>query len=156
MKRIKEGYILIPLIVAAVPLVSASSTMANTDWYQSLVQPAFAPPSFLFGIVWTILYILIAILMLLVWLRVKKKDRRVIAGLFCVNLFANAIWSPVFFIEHQLGLAVFIAAVIALTAWLLIHRLWLHERTAAWLLVPYALWTTFATVLAASLWFLNL
>ena len=147
---------MIPLIVAAVPLVGASSTMANTDWYQSLVQPAFAPPSFLFGIVWTVLYVMIAASMLLVWSRVKKKDRRVIAGLFGVNLFANAIWSPVFFIEHQLDLAVYVAVIIAVTAWLLIYQLWNIQRTAAWLLVPYALWTTFATVLAASLWFLNM
>ena len=143
------------MIVAAVPLVSAGSTMANSDWYQSLVQPSFAPPGFLFGIVWTALYILIAISMLLVWSRVKKKNRGMIAGLFGINLFANAIWSPVFFIEHQLDLALHLAAILALTTWLLIYELWSRERTAAWLLVPYALWTTFATVLATSIWLLN-
>ena len=147
---------LLPIAVAAVPMVGATRSVVDDGWYDSLVLPMTAPPGAVIGIVWSVLYVLIAISLVLAWRTVKKKRRGLVTALFTINLIANAAWSPIFFIEQSIGLAIHVAAIIALTAWLLVYELRGSSKTASWLLVPYALWTTFATYLSAHIWVLNL
>jgi benzodiazapine receptor len=118
-------------------------------WYASLVKPSFSPPNWIFGPVWTTLYILMGIAMYLVW---QKKGS---LKLFLVHLGFNAGWSIVFFGLRSIlgGMAVII------TLWGLIVYLtrafYRIDKRAAYLLTPYLIWVSFASVLNFSLLILN-
>ncbi len=77
---------------------------AIPTWYASLAKPSFSPPNWIFGPVWTLLYLLIGISMYLIWIRNKKGELK----LFMFHLILNAIWSPIFFGLKNLGLALFV------------------------------------------------
>jgi tryptophan-rich sensory protein len=125
-------------------------------WYAGLVKPSFNPPNWIFGPVWTTLYVLMGIAAFLVYEKGwKKREVRKALGVFAAQLVLNALWSIVFFGAHQiLG-----AAVLIVILWTLIAAsIWLFSRiskAAAYLLVPYILWVSFATVLNISLYVLN-
>ena len=121
-------------------------------WYAGLVKPSFNPPAWLFGPVWTVLYVLIAIAGWRVW----QRDR---SGwpmrLWWAQMALNFLWTPVFFGAHQLGLA-FVVILLMLAAILgFIATAWRLDRGAAWLFVPYAAWVAFASLLNGSIWMLN-
>lgn len=125
------------------------------DWYRSLAKPAWNPPSWLFGPVWTALYIMMAVAAWMVWRRGGWREQRGPLGLFLVQLALNAAWSPIFFGLRQPGLA--FAEILLL--WLAIASTGAAFRrvrpAAAWLLVPYLAWVSFAAVLNFTLWRLN-
>ncbi len=125
------------------------------DWYAALAKPSWNPPSWVFGPVWMLLYTLMAVAAWLVWQRGEGGARRLALGLYAVQLALNAAWTPLFFGLHLLG----VAFVEILLLWLAIaatiaafHRV---HRLAAWLLVPYLAWVSFAAVLNFTLWRLN-
>jgi benzodiazapine receptor len=125
-------------------------------WYAGLAKPAFNPPNWLFGPVWTLLYALMGLAAWLVYEKgVKSPDVKRALSVFAAQLILNALWSIVFFGAHMiLGAAVVIIllwAMILLTS-LLFRRI---SKPAAWLLVPYILWVSFASVLNVSLYLLN-
>ena len=125
-------------------------------WYAGLAKPSFNPPNWLFGPVWTILYALMGVAAWLVYEKgVKRPDVKKALSVFAAQLILNALWSIVFFGAHMiLGAAVVIVllgAMILLTI-LLFGKI---SKPAAWLLVPYILWVSFATVLNISLYVLN-
>jgi translocator protein len=125
-------------------------------WYAGLNQPWWTPPNWSFGVVWTVLYILMGIALWLLWERAPAGTARGSAiGLFFVQLALNAAWSPVFFSLHRPGAALVI--ILALVACLaaLIATAWRVQRTAAWLLVPYLAWVSYATTLNAGILALN-
>ncbi len=125
---------------------------APGDWYAGLVKPSFNPPNWIFGPVWTVLYVLIAIAGWRIW----QRDRHGTAmKLWWVQLVLNFLWSPVFFSLHQIGVA--LAIIIALLAAVLAFAAtaWGRDRVSAWLFVPYAAWVAFASLLNASVWMLN-
>ena len=122
-------------------------------WYTALAKPAWTPPGWLFGPVWTVLYVMIAISAWLVWQRQPRVSPAL--ALWVAQLALNGIWSWLFFGLERPGLAaidivVLLAAIIA-TA-LAFAR---ESRPAALLLVPYALWVSFATALNLAIWRLN-
>jgi benzodiazapine receptor len=128
---------------------------AIPTWYATLAKPSFNPPNWVFGPVWTALYILMAIAAWLVW-RVSGWQRaRTALYLFFLQLTLNSVWSFIFFGFHRIGLAllviVLLLAAIAVTAWAFRP----HSRLAAILLLPYWAWVAFATVLNTALWRLN-
>jgi len=120
--------------------------------YQSLDRPSWAPPSWLFGPVWTLLYAMIAVAGWLVWRRTGWTGA---LTPYATQLVLNALWTPIFFGFGRYGLA--LADIVVL--WFLIGAtIWLfrrESRTAAALLVPYWAWVTFATALNATIWHLN-
>jgi tryptophan-rich sensory protein len=124
-------------------------------WYAALVKPAWNPPSWLFGPVWTALYTLMAISAWLVWRRGGARAPGRPLGWFLLQLALNAAWSPLFFGMKRMGWAfaeivlLWLAIVATLRAFAPVHRV------AAALLVPYLAWVTFATVLNGTLWWLN-
>jgi tryptophan-rich sensory protein len=129
---------------------------AIPTWYATLNKPVFSPPNYLFGPVWTILYILMGISVYMIYIKgLKTKKVRDAIYLFGIQLILNAIWSPIFFGLKNTLLALFV--IIAM--WIYIFRTILAfekiERKAALLLVPYILWVSFATILNFSVWFLN-
>ena len=123
-------------------------------WYSTLSLPSLNPPSWVFGPVWTILYILMGIALYLIW-QSNSKDRNRVLWLFAVQLVLNAIWSPIFFGTHAIGLAlviiIFMWSAIAMTIFVS-QKI---SKTIAWLLVPYIAWVSFATYLNFALWWLN-
>jgi translocator protein len=118
-------------------------------WFPTLVKPSFNPPSWLFAPVWTTLYIMMAVAAWLVWLR---KGSLV---LFYVQLALNFTWSLLFFGLHSPAMALVDIAAMWVLILLTLLGFWKIDRRAGWLLVPYLAWVSFASVLNASIWWLN-
>ena len=144
------------LMSFSAPAVSALfSGFGPGDWYRDLHKPCFNPPSWIFGPVWSFLYCTMGIAAWLVW---RKGAAHALAwplGLFTVQLVFNALWTPLFFGIHQPGLALvdIIALWLAITA--TTFTFYSVSKVAAGLFVPYWLWVSFATLLNASIWWLN-
>lgn len=128
---------------------------AIPEWYATLNKPSFNPPGYLFGPVWTALYILMGISMFLIWNTPKTKLRQKALTVFGVQLFFNFWWSILFFFFHL----IFLSVVDILLIWcLIIYMITLFKKikpVATYLQVPYLLWVTFATVLNISIYYLN-
>lgn len=143
-------------LLGTVFTVSSVST-----WYPTLVKPAFNPPSWVFGPVWTLLYVLMGVAAFLIW-RIyetssgaKKRLARHALVLFVFQLALNAWWSIIFFGQQQLGFALLEIVCLWLAIVATIYYFARVSRTAAWLLVPYLMWVSFASYLTYSLWMLN-
>ena len=123
-------------------------------WYSSLDKPAWNPPAWIFGPVWTTLYILMGIAAWLVSGSVHPAKRPALV-LFVVQLALNAAWSWIFFGAHSIGWA--FVELLVLWAFLVatVIAFWRASRMAAILLWPYLAWTTFAAALNATIWMLN-
>lgn len=121
-------------------------------WYQTLQKPFFSPPSWFFGPVWTVLYIMIGIVGGIVWKQRQKNPTLMM--LFIVQLSLNSIWSPLFFYYH----ALLIALIDIVILWvLLVTFLWLvvKDRTLFYLWLPYVVWVSFALLLNSAFYYLN-
>ena len=147
--------------VLAVEVVGASGAIFTAQglgmWYETLQRPALAPPSWVFGPVWTALFALIGVAVWLVWRRVDSSPReaRLAGGVFAVHFVFNLGWSAVFFGLQEVGVGLVVIGVL----WLLIAAtMWTFgrvDRRAAVLLVPYLLWVSFAAFLNYRFWVLN-
>jgi tryptophan-rich sensory protein len=145
-------WLAITFIAAA---LGAAASANAPEFYAELVLPTWAPPAWLFGPVWTILYLLMAIAAWIVWRERGFRSATVPLTLFLVQLALNALWSWLFFAWRQGGLA--FAEIIVL--WLLIVATAISfgrvRPLAAGLLAPYLAWVTFAAVLCYAIWRLN-
>jgi tryptophan-rich sensory protein len=124
-------------------------------WYATLQKPSFNPPNWLFGPVWTALYIMMGVAFYLVWRTPPSAARKKALSAFLVQFALNCAWTPVFFALHQLGAAL---VVIVLMWTAILRTIFLFapfSKTASWLLVPYISWVSFATLLNAAIWWLN-
>jgi len=153
---------LAPSIIAclAAGVIGSLFTMpAIAGWYASLAKPFFSPPSWVFGPVWTILYILMGVALYLVWSkdRTRKGAKWKANGLtaFAIQLVLNVAWSFLFFglRSPALGFAGIAALWISIAATMRLFRR--IDRKAFWLLVPYILWVSFAAFLNFSVWMMN-
>lgn len=135
--------------------VGRLASLDASSFYGQLSQPSWAPPAWLFGPVWSVLYALIAISAWLVWRQHGFRGAGVALKLYAAQLIANALWSWVFFAWRQGGLA--LAEIAILWALILgtILAFWRLHRIAALLLVPYLAWVSFAAALNFALWQLN-
>jgi len=125
-------------------------------WYTALNKPSLQPPNWLFGPAWTTLYILMGIALYLVWsAKATPKTKNTALMVFALQLALNAIWSIIFFGAHMTLLAfieiILLWAAIAYTI-VLFNKI---SRPAAYLLVPYILWVSFASYLNFAIWLLN-
>ena len=146
--------ILIPVLVGVVAGIFTSSGVDG--WYAVANKPWFNPPNWIFAPVWTTLYILMGIALFLVWQAdADKKLQQTAIILFAVQLTLNFFWSFIFFKLQQPGWA--LAEIILMWLIILLTILWVGKisATAAWLLVPYICWVSFAAVLNYSIWQLN-
>ena len=153
-KHKHDGYLIavfvgIPLLMAFLGQLLAGP-MPN-PWYSQLHKPSFNPPDWVFGPVWTGLYICMGLAAWLVWR--NRKSHRVTQplALFSIQLIVNVSWSPVFFGLHRLGLALVVIIVLWLAILLTTKAFFRVSRLAGWLMIPYLGWVSFATVLN---WFL--
>ncbi|GAB3907274.1 TspO/MBR family protein [Mucilaginibacter boryungensis] len=125
-------------------------------WYSTLHKPSFNPPNQLFGPVWTVLYILIAIAAYLVWRHRAESDSYHTARLiYFVQLLLNFSWSIVFFGQHQILWALVVIILLWLSILANMYYFSKFSRIACWLLLPYLLWVSFATTLNFSIYLLN-
>lgn len=140
--------------VAVVAVAGSFAAVESSQQYGELEQPSWAPPSWLFGPVWTTLYVMIALGGWLAWRAVGSlRDPAMV--LYGVQLVMNGLWTPLFFAWELRGFAlgwiIGLDLVVAATIW----RFWRADRRASYLLMPYMAWIAFATALNASVWWLN-
>lgn len=139
--------------VAGVAVLGA--TFSPDSWYAQLRKPSFNPPAFVFGPVWSLLYLLMAIA---AWLVARTPDgplRRRALLLMGTQLLFNALWSPLFFGLHSPGWAFVDISALWITLAATLIAFSAVRTLAAWLLVPYLLWVSFALVLNGSIWLMN-
>ena len=124
-------------------------------WYTTINKPSFTPPNWVFGPVWTVLYVLMGIAGWRVWCKARPDQLRVPLALFAVQLALNLAWSVVFFGAHRIGGAVVV--IVGLEAAILATMVAFRriDGLAALLLAPYALWVAFAAALNIAVWRLN-
>ena len=138
------------LAAFAAGAVGAVASVDAASFYAQLTKPSWAPPAWVFGPVWSTLFVLMGVAAWLVWR--SPGSRRTALGLFGVQLVANALWSWLFFAWHRGALAMgeilVLLALIAATG----VAFWRIRRVAGLLLLPYLLWVGFASVLTWTLW----
>jgi tryptophan-rich sensory protein len=151
------SYLFIPLVTILVAFAGGQLTMHSVKtWYKTIRKPSWTPPGGVIGTVWTVLYILAAISALIVWnLPDGASVPAMIATLFILNAAVNVFWSYLFFYLHKMGPAIWICLFLDLTIVLLIQFILPLSALAAWLLVPYAAWVTFASYLNYRVWAMN-
>ena len=146
------GLLFLCLAVGAVG--SASTLPEIKGWYAGLIKPPFNPPNWIFGPVWTTLYVLMAVSIWRVW-RSTHADALKTKVAFFVMLLLNAAWSPVFFTLHRPDLSLWIIYFYVGALALLIRHLWRQDRLAAALQFPHLAWVLFATALNSAITSLN-
>lgn len=146
--------VMLPLLAGVIG--SMFTVSAIQEWYPVLIKPALNPPSWVFGPVWTTLYIMMGVAAFLVWRRGEKFKSVVLPlSLFGVQLVLNALWSIVFFGMHNLELAFIEILLLWFAILATIISFFKISKLAGWLLVPYLLWVSFASYLTFSIWMLN-
>lgn len=146
--------LIVPLIVGAIGGLATSSSL--TDWYPTLQKPAWTPPNWVFGPVWTALYLMMGFAAWRVWMvGLLNRPVRLALILFGVQLALNLGWSLLFFGLQRplLGLVDIVVLDVVLTITLIAFLR--VDRLAGFLLAPYLMWSWFATALNSSLWWLN-
>jgi len=130
--------------------------MNTYTWYQQLIKPSWAPPSWLFGPVWTVLYVIIAVSFGAVFYKAATKQLSWLVVLpFALNLIFNFAFTPLQFgLKNNLLAALDILLVLATLVWALI-AIWPHARWVAYANIPYLLWVGFATILQLTVTYLN-
>lgn len=157
MKKALPKIIIAVAVCLGIGLMSSFAVQSSIyTWYTTLNKPTFTPPNWVFAPVWTILYVLMGFAAGLVWSRgFYHKWVKTAIYHFIFQLLLNGLWSVVFFGFKNTGFALLI--IIALLILIALTYKWFKivNKTAAYLLIPYFLWVCFATVLNASIWFLN-
>ncbi|WP_433826471.1 TspO/MBR family protein [Actinoplanes sp. CA-015351] len=138
--------------VAVAALIGGLGVAGTANEYNSLNQPSWAPPSWLFGPVWTVLYAMIAMSGWLVW---RRTGWSAALNWYAAQLVLNAIWTPIFFGAGQYGLALIDIVVLWVLIVVTIWKFRPVSKVAAGLLVPYLGWVGFATALNAAIWSAN-
>lgn len=146
------------LICETVGIVSGFLSQGSmTTWFATLQKPSWNPPAYLFGPIWTVLYLLMGISLWLVWKNGAPEAKKTRAmSVFGVQLFFNFCWSILFFKFQSPALGLIDILLLGLTILVTISYFARISRLAAWLLVPYVLWVYFATVLNYTLWTNNI
>ena len=129
--------------------------MYNTIWYQNLTKPFLAPPNWLFGVVWPLLYVMIFV-SLIFYIKGKAYNKGSGYLFFILQLLLNFLWSPVFFIMQNITAALVVVILMDLFLILTIRKFYTVSKIAAYLLIPYLIWIIFATYLNAGYLVLNL
>jgi tryptophan-rich sensory protein len=146
--------IAIPLAVGA---ISGFFTVTGVQsWYQTINKPSWNPPNWIFGPVWTTLYVMMGIALYLIW-KSDSSDvlKKTAIAFFVVQLILNFFWSFIFFNQQQPGWALVEIIVMWVFILFTIFAFAQVSKPAAWLLVPYISWVSFATILNYTIWKLN-
>ncbi len=148
--------ILCLLITLAIGSISGIATAAGIkSWYLTLNKPFLNPPNYLFGPVWTLLYLLMGISIYLILQTPKTDMRKKAIIIFCVQLGLNFLWSFLFFKFQRVGIAFIEILLIWASILTMILTFYKLNKTAALLQIPYLLWVSFASILNGAIWWLN-
>jgi tryptophan-rich sensory protein len=145
--------LVLPLGVGAI--AGIFTAQAVPVWYASLNQPSFNPPNWVFGPVWTALYLLLGISLFIIWKAGSGKERNLAMGVFFLQLLLNFGWSFIFFYFKMIGLALFEIILLWIFIAIMLYRFYKIKPVAAYINIPYILWVTFATLLNAAYFLLN-
>ena len=128
---------------------------AVPEWYSSLNRPSFNPPNWLFGPVWTVLYLLMGFSFFIIWKQSPGKERSQATFAFLVQMALNFSWSFIFFYYNLIGFALIEIIVLWISIVIMIVLFYKIKPIAAYMNIPYLLWVTFAAILNAGYYFLN-
>lgn len=146
----------IPLVLFIIAVFGGGSLIGSQtapgEWYAALEKPWFDPPNWVFGPVWSVLYVMIAVAGWRIWIRQRTGGAMTA---WWVQLGLNFMWSPVFFTLHRPDWALVVILAMLATIVTFIILAWNRDRVSAWLFVPYLAWVSFATILNFSIWWLN-
>ena len=139
-----------------VPMFMGSQIVRNNmDWYHSLNHPFFSPPDWIFGMVWAVLYLLLAVAGFCITRKGLDDTNRKATWLMLIQLVLNSMWTPLFFGMHYLmGSMVLVLLMLIMTIWLM-RAAKPISKTAVWVLIPYLTWLCFAWVMNTSIWIMN-
>lgn len=140
------------LSVPAVLLLGvASGRLSNSGygnaWFDALIKPEIMPPGWVFGVVWTILYLLMGFALAMILNARRARGRGLAIWLFIIQFAVNLAWSPVFFAAHQVTTAFWIIIAMLVLAIATTFAFGRVRKAAAWLMVPYLVWISFASIL---------
>jgi tryptophan-rich sensory protein len=127
----------------------------DISWFNHLQKPAFQPPDWVFGAVWIVLYICIAVSGWLVYIREKSSIRKFALQVYTIQLVLNVLWTGLFYGLHSPLYALIDSVILLCTIFYYIFITRKLSRNSAILFLPYAIWALFATLLNLSIWMLN-
>jgi benzodiazapine receptor len=155
MKNIWKLIISLVIVFAISAIGSLFTANSVNTWFLTLAKPSFNPPSWVFGPVWTILYIMIGISLFLIWKAKTKSPKKTAYWVFGVQIILNALWSIAFFGMQNPGLAFLVIALLWIS--IIINAILFYKisKPAGYLLIPYWLWVSFASALNFAIWMLN-
>jgi benzodiazapine receptor len=145
--------VIVPLGLGAIAGMFTSQSV--TGWFTTLNRPSFSPPNWIFGPVWTFLYILMGISLFLVWKEAPGPRRNLALIVFLVQMLLNFAWTFIFFYQKMLGLALIEIILLWISIVLMLVMFYNVRPWAAYLNIPYILWVSFAAVLNGAYYFLN-
>ena len=145
-------FIILTITFLASAIGGYTSSVFKEPWYSQLTLASFNPPSWVFGPVWTTLYVMMSLAIWKIWYNTKDKK---ILNIYFIHLFFNATWSVVFFGFHQIFLAMLNLIIILIFILLLLKIYIKKDKTSFYLMVPYFLWSSYALVLNISIFILN-
>jgi tryptophan-rich sensory protein len=127
----------------------------SMKWYSMLFKPEFNPPGWVFGVVWPILYFLMGTSLYLILNAEDSPQKKEALKVFWIQLFLNAIWTPVFFGAKSLSGSFIIILALLIMIFVMLYKFYKVSKPAAYLNIPYWLWVSFATGLNLTIWQLN-
>lgn len=156
--KIKDiGALIISILLSeGIGYIASVFTRGSMNYYKALNKPVFSPPSWVFGVVWPILYFLMAVAAYIIWIEGKKgKPVKKALVLYIIQLILNFAWPFIFFKLNLYGIAFIEIVILLVTVLLTTKEFFKHNKIAALLMVPYILWLTYAAVLNYFIWLLN-
>ena len=152
----KNKYLSLFLILLITFIASAiggfTTASFKEPWYSEIILPNFNPPSWVFGPVWTTLYIMMSVAIWKIW--IYSFDLKLLK-FYLIHLFFNGTWSIIFFGFHQIGLALINLVVIVIFIILLMKKYFIRDKVSFYLMTPYFLWSSYALILNSSIFILN-
>ena len=145
-------FFILLITFAASAIGSYTTTSFKEPWYSQIVLPIFNPPSWVFGPVWTILYIMMSVAIWKIW--INTFDLKLLK-LYFIHLVFNATWSIAFFGFHQIGVALINLITILIFIILLMQRYFIRDKISFYMMVPYFLWSSYALILNGAIFILN-
>lgn len=128
----------------------------NSTWFEYLEKPVFNPPSWMFGPVWTILYILMGVSIFKIYnSTLKDSIKYKIYVLYTLQLLLNSLWTPTFFLFQQIGLALVVISLLWIILIIILFLYYQHNKVSFYLWIPNVLWVSFAAILNLGFFILN-
>ena len=144
---------IILLITFVAPAIGGYATSEYKEpWYSQIILPSFNPPSWVFGPVWTTLYLIMSLAIWKIW--INTFDSKILK-IYFIHIFFNSTWTIVFFGFHQIGLALLNLIIILIFIIILMKEYFVKDKISFYLMIPYFSWSSYALLLNTTIFFLN-